>query len=245
MASRRRGLLAACLILACAGCASTADDPDPWEGFNRSMFAFNEVLDEYAYEPLGEGWAWLVPPEGQAATARAVDNLAFPMRFVNSLLQAKGRAAATELGRFVVNTTAGVLGLWDRAAEWGLPAPEPEDLGQTLGAWGLGPGPYLVVPFLGPYDLRDLAGSVGDWATPGMGLRYSVPVFAVGTVNWRARNDQRLDDLREDAFDFYAAVRDAYLQKREALVTDGASTTSEETEDDLYFPDEEGLEDPR
>ena len=235
-------LVAAIVTLVGAGCSATPDDPDPWEGFNRPVHGFNEVMDEYALEPLGEGWNAIVPPAGQAATSRAVDNLAFPVRFVNALLQAKGGAAATEVGRFVVNTTAGVLGFWDRAADWGLPAPEAEDFGQTLGAWGLGPGPYLVLPFFGPFDVRDAVGAGVDWVTPGMALHNAVPVVAVGTVNWRAMNDARLDDLRETSFDFYAAVRDAYLQKREALVTDGASTTSEETQDDLYFLDDEDEE---
>jgi phospholipid-binding lipoprotein MlaA len=209
---------------------------DPWEGMNRGIFSFNEGLDRWILEPVATGWDFVMPDPVERAIARVFHNASFPVRFVNDLLQWKPLAAAQDAGRFALNTTAGIGGLFDPASEVGLPNSD-EDFGQTLGVWGVPPGPYLVLPLLGPSNPRDTGGLVVDSAT--LVYPYFLPFWinatstAVGIVNRRSRLLETIREERAAAFDFYVAVRNAYVQRRENQVAD-RQPKSEQEGDDLY-----------
>jgi phospholipid-binding lipoprotein MlaA len=222
---------------------AAADDPrapwDPIEGFNRKMFWFNEQLDRFVMTPVATGWDWIAPDAVQRGFSRFFDNTQLPITFVNNLLQGKPGDAAVDAGRFLTNTTIGLVGFLDVAGEWGL-EDNDEDFGQTLAVWGLGAGPYLVVPFWGPTNARDGTGSLVDniwaWFTPGF-------YVTAGRVAW-AVNDRSLvldevDELRKASLDFYVAVRDAYGQRRRRQIADETDTKVHD-EEDIYFP---GLDD--
>jgi phospholipid-binding lipoprotein MlaA len=210
---------------------------DPWEGMNRGIFTFNETLDRWILEPVATGWDFVMPDPVERAIVRFFANARFPVVFVNDLLQAKPLAAAQDLGRFALNTTAGIGGLFDPASQvaW-LPAHD-EDFGQTLGFWGVPPGPYLVLPVLGPSNPRDTGGLVVDSVT--LVYPYFLPFYvnaastAVNLVNRRSRLLETIREERAAAFDFYAAARNAYVQHRENVIADRAPEP-EESDDDLY-----------
>jgi phospholipid-binding lipoprotein MlaA len=224
--------------------AQSADpdvDSDPWEGFNRSMFWFNERLDDYVVAPAARGWDFVMPTFVQDSISNFFDNLNVPIVTVNALLQGKPTQAGVGLARFLVNTTMGFAGFFDPAAsELGL-EPVREDFGQTLGVWGLGPGPYMVLPFLGPSSPRDAVGlgvdgalAVYPWFIPAVYLYASRPV---DLVNTRAGLLGPIADSRKSALDYYVFVRNAYVQYRQALVTDKASeeeAPGSVQEEDLY-----------
>jgi len=249
--SGRPAALAACfaalLLAAAASAADPAapapkDDPpvnDPWEGMNRGIFNFNEHLDRWFLEPVATGWDYVVPSPIENALKRFFTNLGFPVVFVNDLLQAKPLAAAQDVGRFLLNSTAGVAGIWDPATDVGLPQSD-EDFGQTLGVWGVPPGPYLVLPLLGPSNPRDTGGLVVDSAA--RVYPFFLPWFvnftstAVNLVNRRALLLETIREERKSAFDFYVAVRNAYVQRRANQVSDNEAK-AEESHDDLYDVD--------
>ena len=136
---------------------------DPWQPMNRGIFAFNEFIDRYLLEPVATGWDVVVPDPAQRGIANFFANAAAPRRIANDLLQGKLDKAGDDFGRFAINTTFGVLGLFDPAGAEGI-APGDEDFGQTLGVWGTPAGPYLVLPLLGPSSPRDAAGLAADIA---------------------------------------------------------------------------------
>jgi phospholipid-binding lipoprotein MlaA len=256
---RRRGpsrpALLAALLLAAAGTAGSAraqadgngDDAvvhDPWEGMNRGIFGFNEGLDRWILEPVAKGWDFVVPDEVEKAIRRFYTNLGFPVVFVNDLLQGKPVAAAQDVGRFVLNTTAGGLGFFDPATDVGLPAHD-EDFGQTLGVWGVPAGPYLVLPLLGPSSPRDTGGMAVDaasrvysWFLP---FFVNAGLYGVNVVNRRSGLLETIAEERKAALDFYAAVRNAYVQARENQVRD-RQPKDEESDEDLYYLDVDDLE---
>src|SRR2546422_3777700 len=152
-----------------------APDYDPWQPFNEWTFAFNyRVLDRFVMKPLGKAWDWVLPDRVQRSLDNAFANLEMPRRFVNHLLQARPRAAGAEVGRFLVNTTVGVVGFIDVAERLGLHGRDA-DTGQTLGVWGIGSGPYLVLPFLPPLTVRDGIGQAVDSALDPVGYLFPVP----------------------------------------------------------------------
>jgi len=198
-------------------------DQDPWEGFNENMFTFNrEVLDRYLLKPAATAWDFLLPDLVQKSVQNFFDNLAVVRRVVNNALQGKMTGAATELARFSINSTIGVGGLFDMAkVSFGIEQSD-EDTGQTLGVWGAGPGPYLVLPFLPPLTVRDGIGYAFDAAmTPYM---YFIPWYAsiggtaTNVVNERSLNLDRFERVAETTVDLYSAVRNAYLQRRAAAI---------------------------
>lgn len=225
-----------------AACAQVAD---PWMSVNRPVFAFNDALDRYALEPVAKGYDFVLPGFAKTGVTNFFANVWFPVVFTNCVLQAKPLEAAQSFTRFFINTTIGVGGLFDVATHVDVPSPN-EDFGQTLGYWGMHTGPYLVLPLFGPSNVRDTAGRFVDsanrvwpyfvpwWVSSGSGI--------LETVNTRARYLEEVKDLRESSVDYYAAVRDAYMQRREALVEDRIGATDEKkhlpSEDDLYFPDD-------
>ena len=149
-----------------AGCASvTAENPDPYEDFNRQMFAFNEGLDRAVIEPVAYGYRALTNEPIREGVGNFSNNLGEPLTFVNHVLQGKLPDAGATLGRFVVNTTVGIAGVFDPASAMGMQRTN-EDFGQTLGVWGVDSGPFIVLPFLGPSNPRDV---VGRWVPDGFG----------------------------------------------------------------------------
>jgi phospholipid-binding lipoprotein MlaA len=198
-------------------------EDDPFEGFNEKMFWFNrEVVDRYVLKPIATGWDFILPDPVQRGVHNFFDNLAVVRRVVNNSLQLKFNGAATELARFTINSTVGVVGFFDVAKDAFGIEQKDEDTGQTFGVWGAGPGPYLVLPFLPPLTIRDGIGYAFDVAmTP---YTYFIPWWgsvagtATSTVNERSLNLDRFERVAESTVDLYGAVRNAYLQRRAAAI---------------------------
>lgn len=220
-----RRLGAAGLASLLAGCATTgAPRGDPLEAFNRGVFAFNEALDTTILKPLATGYQALLPELVRTGVDNFFDNLIDAWSAVNHLLQGKP-VEATEMGvRFGMNTFIGLGGLIDVASDAGLER-RSEDFGQTLGRWGLGPGPYIMLPLLGPSTLRDTAALTLDWrATPVAMLHESrdrVPLAVLQIISTRARLLSVTRAIDEIAIDKYALIRDGFLARRRNQVYDG------------------------
>lgn len=212
-------------LTALAASPSAGEDfeDDPFEGFNEKMFWFNrEVLDRYVLKPIATGWDFLLPDPVQRGVHNFFDNLAVVRRVVNNSLQLKFNGAGTELARFTINSTVGVVGFFDVAKDAFGIEQRDEDTGQTFGVWGAGPGPYLVLPFLPPLTIRDGIGYAFDVAmTP---YTYFIPWWAsvagtaTSTVNERSLNLDRFERVAESTVDLYGAVRNGYLQRRAAAI---------------------------
>ncbi len=228
---RLRGLLSVALIsmpLLLQGCASVAtydDDPrDPLEGLNRAIYQFNDGLDTVLLKPLARGYKAIVPAPVNKGVTNFFNNIDDITSAVNNLLQFKLTRAASDVGRVLVNSTVGLLGVMDVASNMNLPK-YGEDFGQTLGTWGFGPGPYIVLPVLGPSTGRDTIGLVADWFTDPVNyieddqVRWSLKGLDI--VDTRADLLEASRVLEEAALDPYAFLRNAYLQRRRNDVYDG------------------------
>ena len=242
MLRRFLGLLL--LLTALGGCATTGGNPhDPLEGYNRAMFGFNEGVDKAIVKPVASGYKTVMPEFARTGVTNFFSNLRDPWIGVNNILQGKVGAGASDFGRFALNTTVGILGLFDVASNAGLEK-HNEDFGQTLGRWGVGSGAYVVLPILGPSDVRDgLSLLFVDW--------HGDPLWYVGNV--ATRNELigvRIVDTRanlldvsrlaeEAALDNYAYVRDAYLQRRRSLIYDGNPPPEPESDKTNPPPDSE------
>ena len=202
------------------------EEYDPWEKFNEKMFTFNYNLDKYVLKPVAQGYNYVMPDMFQTMIDNAFTNLRMPSRFVNKVLQWKLLDATKEMGRFLINSTLGVGGLFDVARqEMGLER-QRADFGQTLGIWGVGPGPYLVLPFMPPLTVRDGIGTGVDGAMHP--LYYYIPFWpdAFGmkigdTVNDRSLNLDLFQGIEESTVDLYSSVRNGYLQRRNRLIKEG------------------------
>jgi len=210
------------------GCASLPDDyrdpRDPWESYNRAMHQFNSDFDKTIWKPVAQGYHYITPAPVDQGVTNFFNNMRDVTSMFNNLLQFKLSRAVSDAGRIMVNSTVGVLGLVDVASNLDMPSYK-EDFGQTLGYWGVGPGPYFVIPVLGPSDLRDGISLVPDW--------YSQPTAHLkdSDIRWTLAIlygiDTRADllgaskVLEEAALDPYTFTRDAYLQKRRNDVHDG------------------------
>jgi phospholipid-binding lipoprotein MlaA len=230
------------LALTLAGCATvpeaSRDKRDPLEPLNRSVYAFNDGIDKAVLRPVARGYKKAVPTPIQTGVSNFFANAKYPVTLVNNLLQGKFKAALSDTARFTLNTTFGLGGILDPATASGLDVND-EDFGQTLGKWGVPPGPYLVVPFLGPYTLRDGFGSLADdFAEPRSYLEDDSTRWTLWAADKFERRVRLLeaDALLDRAGDPYAFVRSAYLQRREYLVRDG-DVPAEDT--DLEFELEE------
>ncbi len=219
---------------------------DPFENQNRAVFEFNEDLDTYVLDPVASGWEFITFEGLRESVQKFFINLAFPRRFFANLGQAEGRAAMDELGRFLLNTTVGIGGLFDPATHVGIPL-HNEDFGQMFGAWGIGTGPFWVLPFFGPSNPRDAVGLVFDLAFDLRTIASATPIGtlawtgAIQNVNRRALVDEDIDLARDAALDLYVFSRDAYGQRRDAAIAnrDFGADLPEEDGDSLYdFPDE-------
>lgn len=196
---------------------------DPWEKFNEKTFEFNLRLDRWVLRPVANVYRKIIPDPFQLMISNGFDNIKFVPRVVNSLLQGKWAGAGRELARFLINSTAGIGGLFDPAKDyWGIPSSR-EDFGQTLGVWGAEPGPYLVLPFFEPMTVRDGVGrGVDMFLDP---LSYFIPFFwdrlgmRIGEVlNERALNYELFQGVEETSVDLYSSARHFYLQRREKQI---------------------------
>ena len=194
---------------------------DPWEGFNRHVHGFNNTADQLVFRPLAVGYDTVAPAPVKAGVSRFFANLGMPATAVNQALQGRPRHAAQSLGRFAVNFTVGIGGVFDPATHFGVPQHAPQDFGQTLATWGWSESRYLVLPLFGPRTLRDTVAIVGDQPLSPLGQVHS-SVAAAGlqmmeVVDGRARM-LPLDKFRRDAFDDYLLVRDAWAQRRKQQI---------------------------
>lgn len=230
------------LLSLSAGRAYAADAVyDPLERFNRGVFWFNDKLDTFLLRPIAKGYDFVLPSPIKTGIRNAIDNVYAPVNLANNLLQAKPKGAGTSVGRFIVNSTIVIGGLFDPASTIGL-LPAREDFGQTLGVWGAGSGPYLVVPLVGPTNVRDGVGRVVDsplriWPFF-VDFKWTAAENGLEVVSTRAEHLDTIDTLKETSFDFYAAVRDGYTQRRDAAIRDSTEKDAD-SEEDLYFFDED------
>ncbi|MGV1044128.1 MAG: MlaA family lipoprotein [Limnohabitans sp.] len=223
--------LAAVALLSLQGCASvkSADARDPWESMNRSVYNFNDAVDTLAIKPVAQIYVNVVPSFVRTGLHNVVSNLGDVWSMANSAMQLKGQHAAESFMRVTVNTVFGLGGLLDIATEMRLER-HKEDFGQTLGHWGVKPGPYVVLPILGPSTLRDgLTLPVdyqGDATRQFSDQATRNSLTAVRIVDVRASLLKTVDTVKEASLDPYSFVRDAYLQKRENDVYDGNPPSS-------------------
>jgi phospholipid-binding lipoprotein MlaA len=205
-----------------AGAGGDDRDLDPWEGFNEAIFTFNRQADRWVLKPIATVWDFILPDAFQRSLKNSFDNLLFPRRLVNNLLQAKFGGAGREVARFTINSTIGFVGFLDVAKDGFGIQQSDEDTGQTFGVWGIGPGPYLILPLLPPLTVRDAIGLAFDTAMNPMSYFFPIGV-TIGTygaryVNERSLNLDKFERVEESVVDLYSAVRNAYLQRRAAEI---------------------------
>ena len=198
------------------------EEYDPWEPFNERMIEFNRRLDRYVLKPVAKAYNVVIPDRVQVMISNGFDNISFVPRMMNSLFQGKFDGAVREFGRFVFNSTVGIGGLFDVAKIEGIEKSR-EDFGQTLGFYGVGPGPFLILPFMEPLTVRDGIGKGVDGAMDPMS--YFVPFFYTRllmkieeTVNDRSLNLELFQGFEESVIDMYSAVRHGYLKRREKMI---------------------------
>ncbi len=228
---------------------------DPLELLNRFTFAFNLMLDTMVFQPVAATYRFLLPAEVRNSVRNTVRNLRSPLIFVNDVLQGELERAETTLVRFLVNSTIGVLGLFDVAADMGYPY-HNEDFGQTLGAHGMGEGFYLVLPILGPSSPRDGIGMLVDYYLDPISYAADaadVEDFLLARtiadgIDTRARNIEVIEDLQRDSIDFYARVRSLYRQSRANDIRNGLAPEESPTPGlyrfDIENDDENKSDDP-
>jgi len=247
---------ASLLAIACLtqiGCASLPagakrDPRDPWERMNRTTFKVNTALDHAIARPVARTYQKITPRPIRTGVSNFMDNLFYPVTMGNDLLQLKFKPFAQDTGRFLMNTLVGIGGLFDPATQAGLPKNE-EDLGQTFGYWGVKPGPYFVIPILGPSDVRDGLAKFGDAYMNPLTyvhsdynyIRYSLIGVELIDVRYRLLPQ---DKILEEAYDPYTLLKNAYLQRREYQVTDGklSDKAREQQEQQQYDEEKKILE---
>ena len=249
--ARRLSMLACVCVLAC-GCASTAEKMaestpvpyDPFERFNRDMYAINITVDKYTFKPLAKGYK-ILPTPIRRGFANIFSNFATPRSALNNFLQGKPKRGFSELGRFLFNTTLGLGGIFDVAGAGGMPRYD-ENFSQTLAVWGIPEGPYLVLPFFGPSSMLDAAGLPVDYYTDvNTYLRSSVKdkLYLFRALDARARL-LSVEPLIEKSADPYISLREAYRQNREFQIYDGNPPTEESPVDqemlDEYYNGDDG-----
>ena len=222
------------VLLGCCGCANTprdttADDPDadhdPAEPVNRAIFKANMAADHAVMKPVAQAYTEHVPEGVQKGIHNVVQNLKEPAVAVNDVLQGNVKHAWQSLQRLAVNSTVGVVGIFDVADKWGVP-PHKADFGQTLAVWGVGEGPFVELPLLGPSNARDTVGTVVDLAMNPLTFVGGAPAAYAGVatgsanvVDTRAQHLHDLDELERNSLDFYATLRSVYRQHRDAEIS--------------------------
>lgn len=224
MGFNRTILLALVVAGLLGGCATSGNPKDPIEGFNRAMFDINDGLDKVLIKPVAQGYETVMPPVMRTGVSNFFGNIDDVFIAVNNLLQGKVSEAVGDVGRVFINTTVGLLGLFDVASELGIEKHD-ENFGQTFGRWGASDGPYLVLPILGPSTVRDAFGEAFDLKADPLGRMNDVPsrnsLIALRGVDQRARLLPTDKIVEEAALDRYAYIRDAYLQRRRSKIYDG------------------------
>jgi len=217
-------------------------DNDPYEGFNRAMYDFNEVVDSYVGEPVSSAYRWVMPNIVQTGISNFFNNTKGINVVLNDVLQGKFQQSLEDSGRFLMNSTVGIGGIFDVATQVGLEQND-EDFGQTLATWGVPTGPYLVLPFVGPGSFRAIPGvAVDTLANPITYLGYPIQILAI--LNARANADGALKFIDEAALDPYVFTRESYLQWRDYLSTDGNPTLTDDISEEDLFADEEYTVEP-
>jgi len=198
---------------------------DPLIKVNNEFYILNDRLYFWVLKPVARGYGFIIPQELRAAVRNVFYNIRFPVRFINCLLQGKGQKASYEFGRFFINTTAGFLGIANVAAKYPHLQPSKEDLGQTFAVWGIGYGPYLMLPIFGPSSVRDGLGLVGDtfldplfWLSPD--IKTSIAIRAGETVNDTSLRIGEYEALKAAALDPYVMIRNAWVQNRNKLIAE-------------------------
>ena len=226
-------LMLFCTVGLLGGCATAPANRDPAEGINRAVFAFNEGLDTVLIRPAAVGYDTVMPAVVRTGVTNFFANLGDIFIGVNDLLQGKGTDAATDAGRFIINSTVGILGIFDVATPAGLEKHE-EDFGQTFGHWGANPGAYVVLPVFGPRNVRDSFGLLVDVLVDPVGHVSKVPtrntLAGVRLISDRSALLAADKVIEEAALDKYSYMRDAYLQRRRNLVFDGSPPREVEAE---------------
>lgn len=219
------------LLAALAACATGSNPKDPWESANRKIFVFNEKLDAWVLKPVAQGYDATAPLPVRTGVSNVFANVEDVWIGLNNLLQGKPLEAASDIGRFAINSTLGIFGVFDVATELGLEKHE-EDFGQTLGVWGVGDGPYVMLPFFGPRTLRDTGGFIVDSAVSPLGYITDIPARNVSrglrVVSERADLLSAEKALNDAALDRYSYLRDFYLNRRKSLIRDGRRVREEE-----------------
>jgi phospholipid-binding lipoprotein MlaA len=226
-----RAVIGICIALSAVGCVTLPPNSqrvpqDPWESWNRGVYKVNDKLDRAVARPVARTYVRAVPSPVRSGVTNFFDNLRTTTVMINDALQGKFKAAANDLARFVLNSTVGFGGILDPATQAGLDHND-EDFGQTLGVWGVHPGPFLELPLLGPSDVRDGSGRIVDLFTnPTHYIQNNYVeygLYVVDLIDTRA-SLLSLDDTLKNVYDPYAFIRDAYLQRRAYLVSDGKIT---------------------
>jgi phospholipid-binding lipoprotein MlaA len=209
---------------------------DCFEGLNRATFSLNQGLDKVIFKPVAKGYRKLPSPI-RSGTSNALENISSLITIPNNILQGEFRKAGVNTGRFAVNTTIGILGIFDVATKMNFPEYEREDYGQTFGAWGIGAGCYVVLPVIGPSTVRDAFGSFvnvlgGDpyynASVHGNNQYLDQDIYMttkiVSGIDFRAKNLESIDNLEKNSMDFYASVRSLYLQDRQQKIRNSDPT---------------------
>lgn len=221
-----KNLVVAATMLSLSACATVDKETgtlneDPYESANRAMFAFNETVDNFFLHPLAKGYVTVVPEFGRDRIHNVLSNLKMPLVVANSILQGDATNAFSAFWSFLLNSTFGIAGLFDFAGTNTSLHVNEEDFGQTMGAWGLGQGAYIVLPLFGPSSTRDTMGLAVDWASDPFNYTndaFTITHAAVGAIDKRAGLLKVLDDVYKTSLDPYSTIRSAYLQKRRAEV---------------------------
>lgn len=214
-------------------CAISSNKDDPWENWNRGVYKFNKAVDKVA-KPIAKGYKFVTPDVVESGISNIFDNLGDIPNMLNNLFQGNFLDSLSDLGRFAINSTVGLAGIWDPASKMGLEKHD-EDFGQTLGAWGVAPGPYVMLPFLGPSTFRD---TIAIPADSEMDLINQIDhIRTRNQIKFLQLVERRADLLTfeqqlKDAIDEYAFIRDVYLQNRQFKVLNGEIPFDEEDEDE-------------
>jgi phospholipid-binding lipoprotein MlaA len=223
ISNRPLGLMALVAAATLLGGCATVERPDPLEPMNRKIFAFNEGVDKAVVKPVATAYKTVVPSPVRSGVTNFLSNLGDPWSALNLLLQGRLKDSASDVARFATNTVVGIFGLLDVASDHGLPR-HGEDFGKTLGAWGVGPGAYLVLPLLGPSDLRDTATIPIDAFGQPQGRVSSIPIrnslTGLKVVNGRSNALAATKMLDEGGLDKYSFLRDVYLNRRNGRLRD-------------------------
>ncbi|MCA1324145.1 VacJ family lipoprotein [Herbaspirillum sp. alder98] len=232
-------IAALALAAALSGCATTNNPNDPLEGFNRAMFSFNDGVDKVALKPVAQAYDTVVPGPVQTGIGNFFGNIGDLWSSINQLLQGRIEQGVSTFMRVAINTTFGLGGVLDVATEARLPR-EKSDFGQTLGKWGVGSGPYLVLPFFGPSTLRDTAGLpidlYGDLWTYKRPIRWRNVGSVVRVIDRRAQLLDAGSLLEDAALDKYDFVRDAYLQRRQSQIDGSRSGGGDQRKEEAVKP---------